>query len=119
MRTHPGSDGLAYALLEGQAERAVAAVAAFAGQLLGSDGLSGCSKLLVAADEVVDTQVVDIGIVRDALPREILAEVVAVGANLLRQLLQGEVVLQVELCGYAMLFQQLLDLCDVDVGDSG
>ena len=91
VRAHPCRYILADALLEGEAEGAIAAVAAFAGQLLGDDGLSGSSKLLVAADKVVDAQVIDIDIIRDALPREVLAEVVAVGANGLGQLLQGEV----------------------------
>ena len=67
-------------------------------------------ELLVAVDEVVDAQVVDIDVVGDALPRKILAEIVAVGAYLLGQLLQGEVVLQVELRGHAALGQQMLDL---------
>jgi hypothetical protein len=55
---------------------------------------------------VVDAQIVDIGVVRDALTGEILAEIVAVGTNGLRQLLQRKVVLQVKLGSIAMLFQQ-------------
>ena len=100
---HPGSYALARALLEGQAEGAITAVTAFAGQLLGDDGLSGSSGLLVAADEVVDAQIVDISVVCDALTGEILAEIEAVGANGLCQLLNGKVVLQVELCTNAVL----------------
>ena len=64
---YPGGYALARALFEGQAEGAIAAVAAFAGQLLGNDGLSCCDGLLIAADEVVNAQIVDIGIVSDAL----------------------------------------------------
>ena len=94
---HPGGYSLTHALLESEAEGAVATVTAFAGQLLDREGLSGNGDLLVAADEVVDTQIVDIGIVGDALTGEILAEIRAVGANGLGQLLQGQVVLQVKL----------------------
>ena len=64
---HPGRDALAGALREGAAEGAVAAEAALLSQLLGTDGLSGSVSLLVAADEVVDAQVVDIDVVSDAL----------------------------------------------------
>ena len=113
--THPRGDALAGALLEGEAEGAVAAVAAFAGQLLGYDGHSGSDDLLVATDEVVDAQVIDIGVVGDALTGEELAEVEAVGANGLGQLLQREVVLQVKLRGDAVLCQLSLDLGEVDI----
>ena len=113
--THPRGDALAGALLEGEAEGAVAAVAAFAGQLLGYDGHSGSDDLLVAADEVVDAQVIDIGVVGDALTGEELAEVEAVGANGLGQLLQREVVLQVKLRGDAVLCQLSFDLGEVDI----
>ena len=64
---YPGRHALTRAFLEGEAESAVAAIAAFPGQLLGDDGLSGSGGLLVAADEVVYTQIIDIGIVSDAL----------------------------------------------------
>jgi len=53
------------------------------------DGLPGSDSLLVAADEVVNTQIVDIGIVGVTLTQEILAEIRAVGADGLRQILQG------------------------------
>ena len=107
---HPRGDALAGALLEGEAEGAVAAVAAFAGQLLGHDGLSGSDDLLVAVDEVVDAQVIDIAVVGDALTGEIHAEVGTVGANGLGQLLQREVVLQVKLCFYAVYLQHLFEM---------
>ena len=64
---HPSRYALTCTLLEGEAEGAVATVATVAGQLLGDDGLSGSSKFLVAADEVVDAQIINIGIVSDAL----------------------------------------------------
>ena len=115
---YPCGYGFACALLESQAEGAVAAVTAFAGQLLGDDGLSGSGELLVAADEMVDAQIVDIDIIRDTLTREILAEILAVGANGLSQLLKAQVLLQVELCVHAAFFQQLLDLGEVDSDES-
>ena len=100
---HPCSYAHASALLESEAEGAVAAVAAFACQQLGYDGVSGCKYLVVAADEVVDAQVVDIGVVGNALTGEILAEIRAVGTNHLGQLQEGKVVLQVKLSGDAVL----------------
>ena len=114
---HPGRYALACALLEGEAEGAVAAVAAFFGQLLGKDGLSGSDELLVAADEVVDSQVVDISVVRDALTGEIQAEIGTVGVNGHCQLLNGQVVLQVEFGLHAVNSQPSLDLGDVEFGD--
>ena len=72
---HPGSCALAHTLREGAAEGSVAAEAAFLCQFLSDDGLSCCGEFLVAADEVVDAQVVDISVVGDALTREILAEI--------------------------------------------
>ena len=84
---HPGGDGLARALLEGQAESAVAAVTAFVGQLLDGEGQLGTGYLLVTADEIVDAQIINIGIVSDALTGEIMAEIAAVGAKGLSQLL--------------------------------
>ena len=119
MVAHPRGDALPHALLKGVAEGAVAAVAAVVGQLLGGERLARGDGLMVAADEVLDAQAVDVGIVCEPLLGEESAQVGVVGADSLGELRQGEVVLQVELCGYAMLFQQLLDLCDVDVGDSG
>ena len=115
---HPGGHTLACALLKGQTEGAVAAEAAFAGQLLGDDGLSSSGDLLIAADEMVDAQIVDIDIVSDALTGEILAEIRAVGANFLGQLLKGQIVLQVELRVHAVLVQQSFDLIEVNSGRS-
>ena len=70
---------------------------------------------MVAADEVVDAQVVDIGVVGDALAGEILAEIEAVGANSLSQLVQRQVMLQVELRGGTVLCQLSFDLGEVDI----
>lgn len=85
--TQPGSHGLTGALLEGEAEGAVTAVAAVTCQLLGDDSLSGGGGFLTEGDEVVDAQIIDIGIIGDALAGEVLAEIGAVGADGLRQLL--------------------------------
>ena len=78
---HPFRHAHAHALREGSAEGPVGAEAALVGQLLYLDGLSGSDALLVVLDEIVDAQVVDISIIGDALTREILAEIGAVGAN--------------------------------------
>ncbi len=94
----------------------MAAEAALVCQFLSNDGLSGSGGLLVAADEVVEAQIVDIDIVRDALTGEILAEIRAVGSDGLGQLMQGQVGPQVELRVHAVRFQQSTDLCDVHSG---
>ena len=116
---HPVCYRLAHALRAGEAESAVTVVTAFADQLLDGKGLLGAGDLLVAADEIVDAQIVDIGVVGDALTGEILAEIRAVGANRPGQLLKAQVVLQVKLCGRAVLCQQLFDLGEVDIGEIG
>ena len=101
---------MAHTLLKNNTKGAVAAVTAFAGKLLRGEGLLSAGNLLVAADEVVDAQVIDIAVVGDALTGEIQAEVGTVGANGLGQLLQREVVLQVKLCFYAVHLQHLLEM---------
>lgn len=107
---YPGCNGLSHALLEGEAEGAVASVAAFAGQLLGCDGLMGSNSLSIETHEVVDAQVVDVGIVGSAMAGEKLAEIKAVDANSLGQLAKGQVMLQVKLRSHTALIQQLLDI---------
>ena len=106
---HPSLYSLSHALLKGEAEGAVTAVAAVAGQLLGSEGLLGLDGIAVVADKVIDAEVIDIGIVCDALMGEIAAEVEAVGADSLRQLGKGQVVLEVELRLDAVALQQRPD----------
>ena len=64
---HPNGHTLSSALLKSQAEGAVAAEAAVACQLLHDDGLSVRDCLTIEFHEVVDAQVVDIGIVGDSL----------------------------------------------------
>ena len=90
---HPGRYSLAHAMLKGEAEGAVTPVAALVGQLLGNDGLPGCDSLVIESYEVIDAEIVDISIVSSTLTGEILAEIIAVGANGLSQLLKGQVVL--------------------------
>ena len=90
---HPVCHAQAHALREGAAEGSVAAEAALIGQLLGADGLSGSDALLIALDEMVDAQIVDISVVGDALTGKILAEIGAVCADGHGQLLTGELVL--------------------------
>ena len=92
---HPSRNGHSHALLEGEAEGAVAAVAAVVGQLLGGDGLPCGDCLAIETHKVVDAEVVDIGIVGHAMTGEKLAEIEAVDADSCGELLQGQVVLQV------------------------
>ena len=67
---HPGCYGLPHSLLEGNAKSAVTPIAALGSQLLGSEATLGGYSLAIQAHEMLDAQVVDIGIVGDALPRE-------------------------------------------------
>ena len=71
---------LTCSLLESQAKSAIAAVTTIDGQLSDGKGLLLGGSLLVELDEVVDAQIIDIGVVRDAMTGEILAEIAAVGA---------------------------------------
>ena len=103
---HPGGDALVHALFEGGTEGAVAVVAALLGQLLGDDGLMCGGKLTVAGYEMTDAKVVDVCIVACILTGEILAEIVVVHADGYRELRQGQVWLQVELCVLAVIRQQ-------------
>jgi len=102
---HPVGDVLVHALPEGGAEGAVAVVAALLGQLLGDNGFLCSGKLAVAGYEVTDAKIVDVFIVACAPTGEILAEIVAVHADGCRELLQGQVRLQVELRVLAVLRQ--------------
>ena len=78
-------------------------VATFACQLPGSEGTAFGNSLTIESLEMMDAQVVDIGIISDALSGEILAEIEAVGTNGFSKLCDAQVVLQIELCVYAML----------------
>lgn len=64
---HPGRHTLTSALLKGEAERAVAPVAAVVSQSFGGKGVSGSHGLAIETNEVIDAQTVDIGIVSSAL----------------------------------------------------
>ena len=68
-------------LLEGNAECIVTTKATLVGQLLCSYRLMGCGCLMVKTDEVLDAQTVDVRTVSNALTREMLAEIKAVGSN--------------------------------------
>jgi hypothetical protein len=64
---------LTHSQLEDVPESTVTPVTAFACQLLGSEGTVGSNSLTIETDEMIDAQIVYIGIVSDAL--EILAEI--------------------------------------------
>ena len=78
--------------------------------MLCRDGAVGSGVLAIETDEVVDAQVVDIGVIGNALTREILAEIGAVSTYSKSQLQKRQVVLQVKFFGYAALFQQLFNM---------
>ena len=103
---HPDCHGLPHALLEGEAEGAVAPVAAVVSQLFGGEGTLGSDSLTIETDEMINAQVVDIGIVCRFLTGEILAKIETVGTNGLCKLGDGQVVLQVELRVNTILLQQ-------------
>ena len=102
---HPCRHILPHALLEGIAEGGVVAVAAVLSQLLCSDRPLNGHSLSVETYEMVDTQIVDIGIVSRSPAGEILAEIAAVGTNSYGELMNGQVVLQIELRVYAILLE--------------
>ena len=96
-------------MLEGGAEGAVAPEAALAGQLLRGEGTLVGNGFIIEIDEMADAQPIDVGVVGQTLLGEVLAEIVVVGADGLRELGQGEVVLQVQLGSLAMQLKQLPD----------
>ncbi len=97
-------------MLEGATEGGVAAEAAFVGQLLGGEGSFGGDGLAVVVDEMLYAQLVDVGIVGLALLCEVEAEVGAVGADGLAEVVARDVVLQIEPGVFAVLLEQLADV---------
>ena len=92
---HPIRHSLSRLLFEGIAERAVNMETTLYGQLLSSEGLLSSDSLTIEPDEMLDAQIVDIGIVIDVLTGEILAEIDAIGANQHGKLRNGNVMLQI------------------------
>ena len=92
---YPRRHILPHARLEGIAESCVVAEAAILSQAPDGDVLLGSDGPTVEADEMVDAQTVDIGIVSSPLPGEIPTEVEAVGTDSRGKLMDGQVVLQV------------------------
>ena len=76
--SHPFLHTQPHTLSEGHTEGAVAVVATLHSQILCGGRMTVIHGLLVALGEVVDAQVVDVGIVIDALAREIQNEIGAV-----------------------------------------
>ena len=103
---YPRSHVLPHTLLESEPESAVTPVSAFACQLLGGERSVGCNSFAIEICEMVDAKIVDIGIVSDALGREMLTEIETVGPDSFGKLGDVQVVLQVKLCIYAMALQQ-------------
>ena len=90
---HPCFDRLSHALLEGKTESAVAAVAALARQLPGSEGTPCSDGLAIEVDEMADAQVADVGIVGRVVAGEVLTEIESVGAKCQGKLGDSQVVL--------------------------
>ena len=89
---HPSSNRLSRLALESITEGVVTSVTTLHSQLLGGEGSLGSDSLVIEADEMIDAQ--------------ILAEVVAVGANLHGKPRKRDIILQVEARLLAILFQQ-------------
>ena len=100
---HPLSYVLTHLLLEDTPESAVTSVATFTCKFLGCEVAMCIDSLLIETYEMIDAQIVNIGIVSGALPREILTEIEAVCTNRFGKLEKAQVVLQVELFIDAML----------------
>ena len=110
---HPLCDGVTSVFLEGVAEGAIAVEPTLLGQCHSCDCTRRITVLKIQPHEVFDTQAVDIGIISNTLLGEMATEIGAVGADGHRQLLQGQVVLEIESCRLAMLFQQSANITDV------
>jgi len=106
---HPEAHRHSRLALEGKREGAVTAVAAVGCQLQGGEIPTIGNGLTVEIHEMLNAQIVDVGVVRRVLTGEILAEIRAVGANQLGQLYQRQVVLQIEMGVDASLLQQKTD----------
>ena len=100
---YPGRDRLTHHTLEDIAKRAVTLESTLIGQLLSGEGTLGGGSLTIEIGEMMDAQIVDIGIVSDALTGEILPEISSVGTNSSTKLCKGQVVLQKELRFLAVL----------------
>jgi hypothetical protein len=90
---HPLSHVLTHSLLKGEPEGAVTSVATFMCQLLGSEGTVCSNNLRIEVDEMLDAQIVDIGIVSRAQTREILAEIETVGTYCFGKLEKRQIML--------------------------
>ena len=107
---HPLRRSHSHDLLEGDTECIIITETTLKGQFLGGYRLMGSCCLMVFVDKMLNAQPVDVGIVGCALTGEILAEIQAVGSNLLNKLGKGEVVFLVELLFLAILLQHRLDI---------
>ena len=106
MLSHPGCNSQSRSLFESCAERTVAMIAALQRQLLGGNSAFLALSLAVELNEVVDTQAIDVSIIRLALGGKIGTQIGAVGVYGLGQLRKRQVMLQVELRRFAVLSQQ-------------
>ena len=102
---HPGCHRLSRLAFDDTTKSAVTAVATLLSQLLGSDGTLGVDSLTIETDEMIDAQIVDIGIVINAQTGEILAEIEAVNTNLSCESGKRNVILQIEMRFLTILFQ--------------
>lgn len=100
---NPTRHGLPHLLFKGIAERTVLLETTLRSQLLSGERLFYSHGLAIKANEMVDAQIVDIGIIGHSLSREILAEIEAVGTHGGGELVNSQVVLQIELRVDAML----------------
>ena len=82
---------------------------AFIRQLLGGKNPLAGDRLVIQADEMVNAQAVDVGVIGEAPLGKVLAQIIAVCPDGLGELGEGEVVLQEKMLFFAVLFQQRAD----------
>ena len=81
MCSYPGCYRQIRFALEGTTKSAVTAEATLLSQLLGREGTMNINSLVIKINEVIDTQIIDIGIVCRAQTGEILTKIETVGTD--------------------------------------
>ena len=91
--THPLCRVHSHCLFKSSTECIVIAETTLKGQLLGGEGTFGSDSFTIETDEMIDAQIIDIGIISRALTGEISAEIGTVGTNSFGKLEKSKVVL--------------------------
>lgn len=78
---HPGSHRQSRFALEGTAKGVITAETTLLSQLLSGERAMSFNSIAIETGEVIDSQIVNIGIVSQTLTGEILAEIETIGAD--------------------------------------